>query len=243
MELTVFGHWGGYPLANDGTSSYLLTEGDFHLLIDVGASAVSIMQNYMHPNDLDAVIISHYHPDHVADVGILQHIRLLSSSEDRPPVLPIYAHKEDARGYSYLDMNGVSKAHEYRANEELTIGPFQIRFLKTIHPVPCYAMRIEANGKALVYTADSAYQEAFIPFTKGADLLITDTNFFKDMAGKSKVHMASVEAGKVAQEAGVKMLLLSHLPQKGDLEQLKNEAKSIFTGDTKLAEKGLKIHI
>ncbi|WP_088809130.1 MULTISPECIES: MBL fold metallo-hydrolase [Listeria] len=243
MELTVFGHWGGYPLANDGTSSYLLSEGDFHLLIDVGASAVSIMQNDIHPNDLDAVIISHFHPDHVADVGILQHVRLLSDMENKPPVLPIYAHKEDARGYSYLDMEGVSKAHEYRANEELKVGPFQIRFLKTIHPVPCYAMRFEANGKVLVYTADSAYQEAFIPFAKDADLLITDTNFYQDMAGKSKVHMASVEAGKVAQEAGVKMLLLSHLPQKGNLEELKNEAESVFSGDTKLAEKGLKIHI
>lgn len=70
MKLTVFGHWGGYPLANEGTSSYLLEEAGFKLLIDVGASAVSIMQNYIDPDDIDAAIISHYHPDHVADVGI-----------------------------------------------------------------------------------------------------------------------------------------------------------------------------
>lgn len=81
MKLTVFGHWGGYPLANEGTSSYLLEEAGFKLLIDVGASAVSIMQNYIDPDDIDAAIISHYHPDHVADVGILQHIRLLSQKK------------------------------------------------------------------------------------------------------------------------------------------------------------------
>ncbi|CCQ20341.1 Uncharacterized protein yhfI [Listeria monocytogenes] len=62
--------------------------------------------------------------------------------------------------------------------------PFKVTFLKTIHPVPCYAMRIEA--KVFVYTADSAYQDSFIPF----DLLVTDTNFFHDLAGKTKVHMA-----------------------------------------------------
>lgn len=72
MKLTVFGHWGGYPVANEGTSSYLLEEAGFKLLIDVGASAVSIMQNYIDPDDIDAAIISHYHPDHVADVGIFQ---------------------------------------------------------------------------------------------------------------------------------------------------------------------------
>ncbi|HCJ2776765.1 TPA: MBL fold metallo-hydrolase, partial [Listeria monocytogenes] len=95
MKLTVFGHWGGYPVANEGTSSYLLEEAGFKLLIDVGASAVSIMQNYIDPDDIDAAIISHYHPDHVADVGILQHIRLLSPKKEKPPVLPIYGHKED----------------------------------------------------------------------------------------------------------------------------------------------------
>ncbi|CCQ23473.1 Uncharacterized protein yhfI [Listeria monocytogenes N53-1] len=93
MKLTVFGHWGGYPVANEGTSSYLLEEAGFKLLIDVGASAVSIMQNYIDPDDIDAAIISHYHPDHVADVGILQHIR----------------HKEDERGYSYLEMANVTR--------------------------------------------------------------------------------------------------------------------------------------
>ncbi|HFT6064156.1 TPA: hypothetical protein ACGRKM_003083, partial [Listeria monocytogenes] len=54
MKLTVFGHWGGYPVANEGTSSYLLEEAGFKLLIDVGASAVSIMQNYIDPDDIDA---------------------------------------------------------------------------------------------------------------------------------------------------------------------------------------------
>ncbi|WP_439442954.1 MBL fold metallo-hydrolase [Listeria aquatica] len=238
MKLTVFGHWGGYPKANDGTSSYLLEEDGFKLLVDIGASAVSIMQNYLDPDTIDAAIISHYHPDHVADLGILQHVRLLSPNQEKTPVLPVYGHKEDDRGFSYLEMEGVTKVHEYRENEVLTVGPFTISFLKTIHPVPCYAMRIEANGKVLVYTADSAYQESFIPFAKEADLLITDTNFFKEMAGKSKVHMASVEVGKLAQQANVKSLLLSHLPQVGDLEKLKREASEVYSGPVELATKG-----
>ncbi len=216
----------------------MLEEDGFKLLIDIGASAVSIMQNYIDPDDINAAIISHYHPDHVADVGILQHIRLLSQKKEKPSVLPIYGHKEDERGYSYLEMNNVTKAIEYKADDTLEIGPFKVTFLKTVHPVVCYAMRIEAAGKVFVYTADSAYQDSFIHFSKEADLLVADTNFFHDLAGKTKVHMASVEVAKIAKEANVKSLLLSHLPEVGDLEVLKKEAAAIYTGEIALASKG-----
>ncbi|WP_099223663.1 MBL fold metallo-hydrolase [Listeria costaricensis] len=243
MKLTVFGHWGGYPLKNDGTSSYLLEEDGFKLLIDVGASAVSIMQNYVDPAELDAVILSHYHPDHVADVGILQHVRLLGNHEKRLPVLPIYAHEEDERGFSYLTMKDISEARTYHETDTLEVGPFSISFLRTIHPVPCFAMRFTANGKSIVYTADSAYQESFVRFSEQADFLFADTNFFKEMAGKSRVHMASVEVGRLAKLASVKKLMLTHLPQNGSLAQLKNEAAAEFDGEILLAEKGLSITI
>ncbi len=152
--------------------------------------------------------------------------------------MPIYGHKEDERGYSYLEMANVTKAIEYKADDTLEIGPFKVTFLKTIHPVPCYAMRIEAAGKVFVYTADSAYQDSFIPFAESADLLVTDTNFFHDLAGKTKVHMASTEVAKIAKEANVKSLLLSHLPEVGDLEVLKQEAAAIYKGEIALASKG-----
>ncbi|MBC6315083.1 MBL fold metallo-hydrolase [Listeria grandensis] len=239
MKLTVFGHWGGYPKVDEGTSSYLLEEDGFKLLIDVGASAVSIMQNYVDPNEIDAAIISHYHPDHVADVGILQHYRLIGGMNRDVSVLPVYGHEEDARGFSYLSMPNVSEGIAYDPSKPLHVGPFTITFLKTVHPVVCYAMRMEANGKVFVFTADSAYQESFVPFAKGADLLMADTNFYKEFAGTSKIHMASTEVGKLAQDAGVTTLLLSHLPQFGELATLKSEAASAFDGQIVLAEKGL----
>lgn len=239
MKLTVFGHWGGYPKVDEGTSSYLLEEDGFKLLIDIGASAVSIMQNYVDPNTIDAAIISHYHPDHVADVGILQHYRLIGGMNEDVPVLPIYGHDEDARGFSYLSMPNVSEGIAYDPSKELKVGPFTITFLKTVHPVVCYAMRIEANGKTFVFTADSAYQEAFTAFAKDVDLLMTDTNFYQDLAGKSQIHMASTEVGKLAHDAGVKTLLLTHLPQFGELATLKAEAASEYKGQIVLAEKGL----
>ena len=77
MKLTVIGHWGGYPKQNEASSGYLLSHNGFHLLIDCGSGVLSQLQNYMQPEDIDAVIISHYHPDHIADIGVLQHARLI----------------------------------------------------------------------------------------------------------------------------------------------------------------------
>ncbi|EAO77064.1 AtsA/ElaC family protein, partial [Streptococcus agalactiae H36B] len=66
MKLTTLGCWGGYPYKDGGTTSFLLTgENNFHLLIDAGSRSINELEKEISPLDLDAVIISHYHPDHV----------------------------------------------------------------------------------------------------------------------------------------------------------------------------------
>jgi ribonuclease BN (tRNA processing enzyme) len=117
--------------------------------------------------------------------------------------------------------------------------------MKTLHPVECYAMRIveTKTGKTLIYTADSGYLPGFIPFSKDADVLLADTNFFNGMENH-RVHMTASEVGKIAKEAGIKKLILTHLPQEGDLELLKAQAIN-ETPETEviLAEKDLIIEI
>ena len=74
MKLTTLGCWGAYPYKDGGTTSYLVTSEDgFQLLMDCGSRAVTELEKEISPLDLDAVIISHYHPDHVADLGVLRH--------------------------------------------------------------------------------------------------------------------------------------------------------------------------
>src|SRR5699024_4065085 len=117
-------------------------------------------------------------------------------------------------------------------------GPFMIEFLKTIHPVPCYAMRISDGEKVVVYTADSSYQDAFIPFSQDADLLITDCNFYEGQDGTIAGHMNSKEGALIAEQANVKTLLLSHLPHFGERKQLLTQARKYFSGDIQLAKSG-----
>ncbi|MEG0781710.1 MBL fold metallo-hydrolase, partial [Carnobacterium sp.] len=75
MKLTILGYWGGYPINNEGTSSYLVESEGYHLLIDAGSASLISLENHLDPLELDAVILSHYHHDHVADIGVLQFMR------------------------------------------------------------------------------------------------------------------------------------------------------------------------
>lgn len=240
MKVTVVGQWGGYPAVDGATSAYLFQKDNSTLLVDVGSAAVSKLQKYVSVSDIDAVIVSHYHHDHVADIGVLQYARLINYYvTGDETVLPIYGHKEDTVGFQSLT-HTYTKGIAYNPDEALHVGPFSITFLKTNHPVSCYGMRITDGEHVVVYTADSSYTSDWVPFSKDADLLITDCNYYKGMDGKKAGHMNSEEAASIARDGNVKHLLISHLPQYGNQNLLVEEAKQIFQGEVSLAKEGWK---
>src|SRR5699024_6622068 len=113
-----------------------------------------------------------------------------------------------------------------------------ISFMETAHPVPCFAMRFEAAGQAIVYTADSSYLSDFIHFAKDADLFVCECNFYANMDGSAAGHMNSTDAASIAKEAGVGQLLLTHLPHFGNHEDLIQQASRDFDGKIELAQTG-----
>lgn len=225
MKLTALGVWGGYPTRDAGTTSYLLqSEEGFNLLLDAGSRAVTELEHELSPNNLDAIILSHYHEDHIADLGALRQYRQLQTV--KPQILPIYGHQENEYEFSKLSLENVSEGIAYDVENGTSVGPFDIQFLKTVHPVICYAMRIveRATGQVLIYTGDTGYFAELVDFSKDADILLADVYFFKDKV-KMPNHLSSVEAGEIAAQANVKKLVLTHLPQVGDLQVLREEAQ------------------
>ncbi len=244
MKLTVIGHWGGYPKANEASSGYLVEHEGFCILIDCGSGVLSFLQSHIQVQDLDACILSHYHPDHIADIGVLQHALLIQRViGNNVQTLPVYAHTEDAQGFQSLQYKDLMEGVAYNPKQSLEVGPFTITFLKTKHPVPCYAMRIQAGDKVLVYTADTSYLEEFILFSKDADLLLCESNLYGGMDATAAGHMTSVEAGRLARQANVAKLVLTHLPHFGDIEDLKKEAEAEFSGQVMLASKDLVLQL
>ncbi|MGG0891356.1 MBL fold metallo-hydrolase [Cytobacillus horneckiae] len=237
MKLTVIGSCGGYPSAGEASAGYLLEHDGFALLIDCGSAVLSKMQSFFQPEDLDAVILSHYHPDHIADIGVLQHARLIQGFLGKKrDTLPIYGHALDEQEFGKLTYKDITKGISYKPEQPLQVGPFSITFLRTEHPVPCYAMRISAGHAVMVYTGDTSYKAEFIPFSKDADLLVAECNFYSHQDGSGAGHLNSHDAGKLAQLSGVKHLLLTHLPHYGNIEELKVEASTYYKGPISLAE-------
>ena len=243
MELTILGFYGGYPAHEVGTSAYLVQSDGFNLLLDCGSGAMLSLEQKLDPLKLDAVVLSHYHQDHIADVGVLQYDWQINRAQVAEP-LPIYGPAIDKRSLDKLTWTDATIGIGYKNGEVLEIGPFTFEFLETIHPVPTYAMRIteRLTGKVFVFTADTAYDEKLNKISQNADLLMTDTNFFDDKLGK-KWHMTATESGQFARINNANSLLLTHLPAVGSHELLNKQA-SLAAGDKitiLLAKKYLKV--
>ncbi|MHC9536515.1 MBL fold metallo-hydrolase [Dellaglioa sp. BT-FLS60] len=245
MELTILGFYGGYPAHAVGTSSYLIQSDGFQLLLDCGSGAMLSLEQKLDPLKLDAVVLSHYHQDHIADIGVLQYNWQINRDQVTQP-LPIYGPAIDQEAFQKLTWTDATIGIGYKNKDVVAIGPFDFEFLETIHPVPAYAMRIteQSTGKVLVFTADTAYDEKLNEMSQNADLLMTDTNFFDDKLGE-KWHMTAAESGKFARLNHAKKLLLTHLPANGSHELLKEQAKVTAGNDITvlLAKKYLRLTV
>lgn len=244
MKVTVLGYYGGYPYKGKGTSGYLIQDNGYNLLLDCGSGVLNSLQNYLDPLQLDAVLITHYHYDHIADLGVLQYYWQLNSGKKKEAILPIYGHTQDGLNFGVLTLTGVTQGYGYSDLQPLNIGPFKITFQRTIHPVPAFATRIEDQaGKVLTFTADTAYFDQLADFAKNSDLIIADTNFGRDKQG-TIWHMTSEQSGTLAKKANAKKLLISHLPQEYPLDKLLQETKVAADSiPVKEAAEGLEINL
>jgi len=239
MKLIPIGIWGGYPKANEATSSFLIEHDGFHCLIDCGSGVLSSLQNYLPLEKIDAVILSHYHADHIADIGSLQYSRLIQFYLNNPsPVLPIYGHTEDQDNFAKLSYKEQTVGVEISEEEVVQIGPFTVSFCRTDHPVYCLAMKLTVGEKSIVLTADTGWRDELADFARGANLLISEANLYEEHIGVAPGHMGGSEAGKMAKLAKTNQLLLTHLPLHGNIEEILEAAVQQFDGPVEIAEVG-----
>ena len=241
MKLTIIGCHGAYPPPNGATSGYLLEEGDTKVLLDCGSGVLSKLQERVPLSALDGVVISHYHADHCADLGCLQYAVMVEKQLGRraksfgawgPGELSRLTYLEYCRGRSYLN------APAFR------MGPLSFEVFKNIHDIPSYAVKVTSdNGAALVYSGDTGYYPELAEFSKGADCLLCESSFYQGHAKHQEQHMTSEQAGQIAACAGVRQLVLTHLPHFGESEQLIIQAQTIYKEKVLLAKQWLEISL
>lgn len=243
MKLTVIGYYGGSPKEGEGTSAYLVSHEGFHLLLDCGSAAVSLMQKVVDLDTVHHVVLSHFHHDHICDGGIFLYNRLvrMQLGEVKEPLhfygLPVEEEKKKLIWEPYADYQDIGPG------ESLQIGPFALQFLQTKHPIECLAMRITCDEKSLVYTADTALFPELVEFAEDADLLLAECSLYKEYDGESSGHMNALDVAKLGEESGAKHLVLTHLPIYGNPEELLQDGKKMYSGKIQLAERFLTLKI
>lgn len=244
MRLTVIGKWGAYPEKGEATSSFLVEHKGFNLLLDCGSGVLSRLQYYLDLKKLDALILSHYHADHIADVGSLQYaVRIQKQLNFRSQPLYVFAYPAEEEQFLSLNYKEYAVAKPILPEKEIQIGPFSVKSTPTTHNAQGLAFRLEAEEKVIAFITDSAFRQEFIELAKNADLLVAGTPLFKGEEKNFPNHFSAYQAGFIAKAAQSKKLLLSHLPHVGKIEVLKEEAEEAFGREVLLAKEGLKIAI
>ena len=245
MRVHVIGCSGSFAGPDSAASSYLLEHEDrdgrlWRVLLDLGSGAFGPLQSVIDPADLDAVIISHLHPDHYLDLTGLEVFWAYHSRTDLG-TLPIHAPAllgERISGVLGRDgdvPDGVTCApfayHTLSDGHRFTIGPLEILTRAVVHPVESYGFRITADGATLAYSGDTDACAALEDLARDADLFLCEAGYVEGRDDHfTGVHLTGRRAGEAAARAGVRHLALTHIPAWTDPEVPLAEARAVHTG-------------
>lgn len=246
MQLTVLGCNGTYPTPDAPTSGYLFESAHAKVWVDCGYGTFAQLQRLMDPGDLTAIIVSHQHADHTADLLPFAYQRTYGTELDSITVYAPAAVPERLGGFVGKAGGGVFQALDFVAvdgGSTITIADIDVEFATTNHPVPTVAPRLTAGGKSVAYTADTGLQDDLARWAKGADVFLCEASYQGPTDEKVwEHHLTASEAGQLAAEADVNHLVLTHIWPTSDTSVSVAEAKAFFDGLVSVAEPNLVIN-
>ena len=246
MKLTVLGGAGGWPPAGGACSGYLIEHEGFRLLVDPGYAIVPRLLELTPAETIDAVLVSHGHPDHVADVNPLLRARVMR--EAPAPSLPAYALPDALTRVLALDqaesVKGACDWHVFEAGEAFTIGPFGVDSRLLPHFVPNAGVRISAAGRSITYTGDAGPTDDLVELAGGTDILLAEATHVDSVPAGSAGNLNSArEVGRQANRAGAARLILTHLWPGTDHTAAREAARRDYDSEIDVAVSGLVVDL
>jgi ribonuclease BN (tRNA processing enzyme) len=244
VRLTVLGCAGSFPGPDSACSCYLVDADGFRLLVDFGTGSLSALQRFVGLYAIDAILLTHLHPDHIFDACMYVVARRYAPDGPLPPI-PLYAPRGAAdrlaAAYGGRDaepLDDVYTFHELSA-DTFPVGPFTVTADRVNHPVETFGVRLEHDGRTLAYSADSAPCEPLIRLAQGADAFLCEASYLDDEPNPPDLHLTGREAGEHAMKAGVGRLLLTHLVSAWGSEALTlDSAASAYAGPIEIVRPG-----
>ncbi|MGH3658688.1 MAG: MBL fold metallo-hydrolase [Micromonosporaceae bacterium] len=246
MKITVLGGCGAWPAAGQACSGYLLDQDGFLLLVDPGYATLPRLLELVPAERVDAVAVTHKHPDHCADLNPLLRARALR--DDPAPALPVYTQPGALDAVLALDRPGMlDEAYdlrEFSAGAAFEVGPFAVETMLLPHYVPNAGLRISADGATVTYTGDTGPSPLVAELAAGSDVLIADSSYAEEVPEDSAAYLTSARQAAVqATDAGVGRLVLTHLVPETDPTEALRAASDGFDGPIDVARPGLVLDV
>lgn len=246
MKLTVVGCSGSFPSADSACSSYLVEAEGYRLLLDLGNGALGELQRHCGLYDVDAIALSHLHPDHCIDMCGYFVARYYRFEGGRCAQIPVYGPEGTERRLttayddtpSEKSMSEVFDFHTIREGSVFEVGPLRVTAGRVVHPVETYGFRVEHEGRVFCYSGDSGRCDALSRLAAGADLFLCEASFTHGKEDLPEVHLNGRQAGECAAAAGAERLVLTHIPPWTDGQVNLCDAKAVFDGPVELARPG-----
>lgn len=223
MKLTVLGNNGPFPAAGGACAGCLLSSdsGETNILLDCGAGVLARLTKHLNLENLDAIILSHLHFDHMSDMTVLKYA--LQFSKRKRNLLVV----SPAEPTSVFEM--MEDPHlDFAEPMDMTIGEMRVSFVPAIHPVPAVSVKVICDGRTFVYTGDTNINPFIELFSDGADMLLADAGLTNAQWSEEAPHLSPRHCGEIAKNARVKNLLLTHIRPGNDPEKLLDEARTPF---------------
>ncbi len=200
-----------------------MTAAGTRLLVDAGPGTFANFQRWFDPATVDAVIVSHHHPDHWTDLySLATHARFAQS---RGPI-PIYAPAGLAERSGLADSAALAW-HPVSDGAVTAIGGLRCSYHRTDHSFETLAVRIDGGGRGLGYSADTGPDWPMTELGNDLDLALCEATYTIEHEGTAG-HMSGRQAGEQARLSGAKRLVLTHRWPTISAADVEAEAEAAF---------------
>jgi ribonuclease BN (tRNA processing enzyme) len=218
-------------------------------MLDAGPGTAAAFQEAVADQALDALVVTHGHPDHCSDVFHLFNLFRFgpSSRSGLPAFAPGGVEEALAAFLGAGEGHAFHRVFDWRVvapGDGGRVGAISLAFAATHHQTPTLAVSVAAEGRRLVYSADSGPGGGLPLLAAGADLLLCEATLPSGPhAGAWPYHLSAAGAGALAREAGVGRLLLTHLAPMLDPARSVAEAAEVFGGPVEWAVPGMEVEV
>lgn len=226
MKLNVIGCYGLIPTIKGANGSYLLEVGGLKILLDIGAGSLIDLRKVCELDDIDVIILSHLHCDHINDLHVSRHYYYKYTNK----VMPLYTPKGPQKELNMFVNEPCFDIKFIENNMQVNINGVKISFKEGQHTIPSFITKIEYEGKSFVYSGDTLLCDNLKEMVKNADFALLDSAFTEETKPEGTMHMSSYECAKLGKEMNIKKIMLTHL---GPFQDRKDYISDALKGDNK----------